>query len=50
MGPGVTPDVAVTLPGLHDFRPGNPADVAYEAQQNRILDRLAAGGRWCHRH
>jgi hypothetical protein len=50
MGPGVTPDVAVTVPGLHDFRRGNSADVAYEAQQNRTLDRLAAGGRWCHRH
>jgi hypothetical protein len=50
MGPGVTPDVAVTVPGLHDFRRSNPADVAYEAQQNRILDRLAGGGRWCRRH
>jgi hypothetical protein len=50
VGPGVTPDVAVTVSGLHDFRRGNSADVAYEAQQNRVLDRLAAGGRWCHRH
>lgn len=50
MGPGVTPDVAVIMPALHDFRRGNPQDVAYEKQQNQVLDRLAAGGRWCHRH
>jgi hypothetical protein len=50
MGPGVTPDVAVTLPGLHKFRRGNPEDAAYEEQQNAALDRLAAAGRWCHRH
>jgi hypothetical protein len=50
MGPGVTPDVSVTVPGLHNFRRGNPQDEAYEAQQNKILDRLARGGKWCHRH
>jgi len=50
MGPGVTPDVAVTVPGLHNFRRGNATDAAYEAQQNTILDRLARGGRWCHQH
>jgi hypothetical protein len=50
IGPGVTPDVAATVAGLHDFRPGNASDAVYEAAQNRILDRLAAGGRSCHRH
>jgi hypothetical protein len=50
VGPGVTPDVQVTVPGLHRFRRGNLADIAYEKGQNAILDRLAAGGRWCHRH
>jgi hypothetical protein len=50
VGPGVTPDVAGTAAGLDDFRRGNSADAAYEARQNRILDRLAGGGRWCHRH
>ncbi len=49
IGPGVTPDVASTVSGLHDFS-HNTSDASYEAQQNRILDRLAAGGRWCHRH
>ncbi len=49
MGPGVTPDVAVVVPGLHAFRRGS-ADPAYETDQNRVLDRLSAGGRWCHQH
>lgn len=48
IGPGVTPDVQSTIGGLHDYR-GGP-DAAYETQQNRVLDRLAAGGRWCHQH
>jgi hypothetical protein len=48
MGPGVTPDVAVVVPGLHAFRAS--ADAAYEAQQNHELDRLTAGGRWCRQH
>jgi hypothetical protein len=50
IGPGVTPDVAVVVPGLHDFRRSSPADRAYEAGKNRVLDTLAAGGRWCHQH
>jgi hypothetical protein len=50
VGPGVTPDVSVIVPGLHAFRRGNAADIAYEAQQNKILDRLATGGRFCHHH
>jgi hypothetical protein len=50
IGPGVTPDVQYQVGGLHDFNRRNAADVAYEAQQNAILDRLAAGGRWCHHH
>jgi hypothetical protein len=48
IGPGVTPDVQSTVGGLHDYR--KAVDAAFEAQQNRILDRLASGGRWCHRH
>ena len=50
-GPGVTPDVMVEIPGLHDFDPGNPADVAYERQQNALLDVIMAadhGG--CRQH
>jgi hypothetical protein len=50
IGPGVTPDVQYQIAGLHAFNRRNPADVAYEAQENAILDRLAAGGRWCHHH
>ncbi|MGB2875458.1 MAG: hypothetical protein WBB76_08295 [Gaiellaceae bacterium] len=50
MGPGVTPDIAVVVPGLHPFRRRDPADRAYQAQQNGVLDRLTAGGRWCHHH
>jgi hypothetical protein len=49
MGPGVTPDVSVVVPGLHDYS-GSAGDRAYEAAENAILDRLAAGGRWCHHH
>jgi len=50
VGPGVTPDVVATVAGLHDYRRNNPDDVAFEAQENKILDQLAAGGRWCHHH
>ena len=50
VGPGVTPDVQVTVPGLHKFRKGNPDDEAYEKQQNALLDRLTAGAPWCHQH
>jgi hypothetical protein len=48
IGPGVTPDVQSSIGGLHDYRRG--PDATFEAQQNRILERLASGGRWCHRH
>lgn len=50
IGPGATPDVQAEILGLHNFRRRSAADRAYERQQNGILDRLAAGGRWCHRH
>ena len=38
------------LDGLADFNRSDPADVAYEHEQNGVLDRLAAGGRQCHHH
>lgn len=49
-GPGVTPDVSVLLPGLHDFNRGNPADVAFEAQQNSILDSIVGPDTLCRTH
>jgi hypothetical protein len=50
-GPGVTPNVTVVVPGLHDFNPGDPADVGLEAQQNTLLDQLAANDKGgCKQH
>jgi hypothetical protein len=48
MGPGVTPDVTVQVLGLHPYDRGNPTDIAYEAQQNAILDSF--GDRTCRHH
>jgi hypothetical protein len=50
IGPGVTPDVSITLPGLHDFNKGSSGDVAYEQQQNALLDQVAAGDKKCRVH
>jgi hypothetical protein len=50
IGPGVSPDVNVTVAGLHDFDPNNAADVAYERQQNALQDSVAAGDKKCHVH
>jgi hypothetical protein len=51
IGPGVTPDVSITIPGLHDYNPNNPADVAYERQQNALQDSIVVGdGQKCRRH
>ena len=50
VGPGVTPDVSIVIPGLHDYDRSNAADVAYERQQNALLDSIAAGDRKCHVH
>ena len=49
-GPGVTPDVSVIVPGLHDFDPKNPADVAYERQQNAVLDSIVGVDKSCRQH
>ena len=40
-GPGVTPDVAITVPPLHAFNPGNAADLALQKQG---ADQLASWG------
>jgi hypothetical protein len=50
IGPGVTPDVSITLPGLHDYSPSNAADVAYERQQNALLDSILGVDKQCRRH
>jgi hypothetical protein len=49
-GPGVTPDVSVTVAGLHDYNPNNPADVAYERQQNAFLDSIVGVDKKCRQH
>jgi len=49
-GPGVTPDVSITIPGLHDYDPGNAADVAYERQQNELLDSIVSVDKQCRHH
>jgi hypothetical protein len=48
IGPGVTPDVSIVVPGLHDFSRNSPGDVAYENQQNALQDSL--GDKKCSVH
>jgi hypothetical protein len=50
IGPGVTPDVSITVPGLHDFDRNNPADVAYEQRQNALLDSIVGVDKKCRVH
>jgi hypothetical protein len=49
-GPGVTPDVSMTIDGLHDYNPNDPADVAYERQQNALLDSIIGVDKQCRQH
>jgi len=50
IGPGVTPDVSVTVPGLHSYDPNNPADVGHERQQNALQDSVVGDSKKCRRH
>ena len=50
IGPGVTPDVSITLPGLHDYDAKNAADVTYERQRNALQDSIASGDKKCRVH
>ena len=50
VGPGVTPDVSIVIPGLHDYDGNNAGDVAYERQQNALEDQVAAGDKKCRTH
>jgi hypothetical protein len=49
-GPGVTPDVSITIPGLHDYDRNNQEDVAYERQQNALLDSIVGVDKQCRQH
>jgi hypothetical protein len=50
MGPGVTPDVSITIPGLHDYNPNSSGDVAYEHQQNSLQDSIVGVDKKCRVH
>jgi hypothetical protein len=47
IGPGVTPDVSVTVAGLHNYDRSNAEDVAYEQKQNALLASMASGDKRC---
>jgi hypothetical protein len=47
-GPGVTPDVTWEGPGLHDFRGGNPEDLALESEMNLLQRRMMRESKGCH--
>jgi hypothetical protein len=44
-GPGVTPDISVTVPAFHAFDAKNPSDVDYQRQQAAVLSSW--GDRQC---
>ena len=50
IGAGVTPDVSVVVPGLHNYDRYNAADVAYERQQNALLDSIRGVDKKCRAH
>ena len=50
VGPGVTPDVSIVVPGLHDFDRNNASDVAYEQKQNALLDSIVGVDKKCRVH
>ena len=47
-GPGVTPNVAVIVPGLHPYDKSNPNDASYQQAQSQLLkswgDRSCGAG------
>jgi hypothetical protein len=49
VGPGVTPDVSITIPGLHDYDARNPADLEYEKQQDGLLNSIIGVDKKCGR-
>jgi len=50
VGPGVTPDVSIVVAGLHDYDRNNAADVAYERQQNALLESILGVDKKCGVH
>jgi hypothetical protein len=50
IGPGVTPDVSITIPGLHDYNAKSSADVIYEHQQNALQDSIIGVDKKCRVH
>ena len=50
VGPGVTPDVSITIAGLHDYNSNNSGDVTYERQQNALLDSIVGVDKKCRVH
>jgi hypothetical protein len=50
IGPGVTPDVSITVAGLHDYNSNNSADLTYERQQNALLDSIVGVDKKCRVH
>ena len=44
-GPGVTPDVAMIVPGLHAYDARNPEDVALQAEESAVV--LSYGDKSC---
>jgi hypothetical protein len=49
-GPGLTPDVSITIPGLHDYNPSNPSDVEYERRQDALLFSILGPDQVCRHH
>jgi hypothetical protein len=49
-GPGVTPDVSMTIADPGDYGAQDPAKVAYEQQQNGVLDSILNGDKLCRQH
>jgi hypothetical protein len=49
-GPGVTPDVSVTVAGLHDYNPSSAADVDYERKQDALLFSILGPDQVCRHH
>jgi hypothetical protein len=47
IGPGVTPDVAAGIDGLHPFDAKSPTDIAWEAEQDAVRSELASSDTLC---